>query len=100
MSMLTLSRERDVQLEFQECTVEARVRILTPAEFARLHDEKMSTGEILCNFVTSLRSDDIEGWQDGVSPSDVLSMPGTASIVAQAALAVVNGSTLTPKEKN
>lgn len=98
--MITLERFKTVTLDFEEATVTLRICVLTPAEFARVQSEKMSNESIFEEFVDYAVSDDIEGWGEAVSAEDVLKMPGTASIIAQGALAVINNSLLTPSQKN
>lgn len=98
--MITLERYKMVTLDFEEAVVKLRICVLTPAEFARVQSEKMSNEAIFEEFVDYAVSDDIEGWGEAVSAANVLKMPGTASIIAQGALAVINSSLLTSAQKN
>lgn len=98
--MITLAKEKAVELTFEECTVTIKIHILTPAEFAQVQADKLSNEDIFRKYVLSGFSGDIEGWTSEKTATEILETPGTASIVAQGALAVINNSLLTPVQKN
>ena len=98
--MITLSRKRSADIPFMGVNVRVEYVVPTALEVEENIKGNSKDSEIFEAFVMKVSCPDIEGWQNGVGAKDVLSAPGTYSLVNKAALGIVQSAFLTEAEKN
>lgn len=98
--MITLSKTKTVSIEYKECRVDAVIKYLSAEEVDQAVTDKIDNNTLFKQYVEKISSPDIEGWQDGIDPKSVPSLPGTYNIVADIAAEIFNSAFLTKKEKN
>ena len=98
--MISLKREDSASYIFMEALVEIRFKIPTGAESEELLDTMIPDSEVFKRFVLDVRSKDIEGWQNGISASDVVDSPATLALIRVVAKDIVDGMKKDATRKN
>lgn len=88
--MISLKREDSASYNFMEALVEIRFKIPTGAEAEDLLDKMVPDSEVFKQFVLDVRSKDIEGWEKGISASDVVDSPATLALIRVVASDIVD----------
>ena len=100
--MITLSRTKTITVAFMGVDVEVTFNVPTAEEVeTTIRGAKdLKDSDLIKAFVTSVKSAEISGWQDGISAEETLASPGTYPLVNAIAQQIVQSAFLTEKEKN
>lgn len=74
---------------FEEIVVEVSYRIPTAPEGESLLVDQVKDTAIFKKYVQTVKSNDIEGWADGIAPGDVTALPGTLGLIHSVALDIM-----------
>lgn len=97
--MITLEREKIVEMPFCGSKVVFRFKVPNAIETEEIFNAKMKNTEIFKRFTLEVGCPDCEEI-DGKFPSDLISMPGTYLLVSNVASEIIKSATLSEDEKN
>lgn len=104
--MVTLKREDTKEYLIAEAPVKVTYRIPDAAEAeaildaANLGKDAEKDTQVFKKFVKEIVSSEIEGWDKGVKPEDIVSTPGTFGLVHLVAIDLVNAMRGNAQRKN
>lgn len=102
--MITLERIKTVTLSFMGVDVLFDFDVPTAEDvevtFRGPDAKDLKDSEIVKRFGRTFMSADITGWAEALKPEDVISLPGTYSLVNKAAVEVMQAAFVTEAEKN
>lgn len=102
--MITLSRIKTATIRFMGVDVLFEYNVPTAEEFEnefRSPEAKnLKDSEVFKMFGRTVLTDGIEGWESGIKPEEVVSLPGTYPLVSKAAMEIMQAAYLNDAEKN
>lgn len=98
--MISLKKEETREYSFAEALVEVTYKIPTAAEAETVLNEKWKNTEVFKKFVKTVKSADVEGWENGVKAEDVVSLPGTFNLVTLVTFDIVKDMRAEAQRKN
>lgn len=98
--MITFKKEDTRQYSFAGGLIEVTYRIADAPEAEIVLGEQWKNTEVFKKFVLSVKSADVEGWEKGVTAEEVLSCPGTYSLVTVVTFDIVQSMRIEAQRKN
>lgn len=98
--MIQLKKEDSRSYSLAEACVDVKFRVPTGVEAEIVFADQTKDSDIFKQFVLEVKSKDIEGWDKGIAPADVVELPGTWGLVHLVAVDLVNSMRMGAERKN
>ncbi len=97
--MITLAREKSVEIPFRGAKITARYKVPTALEAEEIITSKLKDSDVFKRFAIDFSGSGCEDI-DGSFPSELLEIPGTYPIMNKVALEIINSAIISEEEKN